>query len=59
MPMIKPLVDCVTMQESDVTQLAKAGKSKHHLDPICRCRRAERLLSQPSPPQRERDAYDV
>ena len=39
MPMIKPLVDCVTMQESDVTQLAKAGKSKHHLDPdlYCRC----------------------
>jgi hypothetical protein len=33
--MIKPLVDCVTMQESDVTQLAKAGKSKHHLDQIC------------------------
>jgi len=38
MPMIKPLVDCVTMQESDVTQLAKPGKSKHHLDAILRRR---------------------
>jgi hypothetical protein len=32
MPMIRPLVDCVTMQESDVTQLANAGRSKDHLD---------------------------
>lgn len=29
--MMKPLVVCVTMQEEDVRQLARAARSKQHL----------------------------